>query len=171
MIHVDDKAAEDHGGSKRERSSQVQWPRRDHCCCCVSAGTHLIRLFGSPLVVNEHYPVVERLVRRRLYHRSGVRLHGAVSSALPQSIDDGIRLSGAIESRAGWHGDDQQIGRLVAEIAGVRVTTRHNTRLREMLSWESTISLEEGLEWTLFLDRGTGASATWGADRYSSGVG
>ena len=54
-----------------------------------------------------------------------------------------------------------QLVDIVAHIAGVRVTKKHvpgpqgvrgrnsdNTRLRKVLSWEPTISLEEGLERT-----------------------
>jgi hypothetical protein len=43
VIHVDEKAAEGYGGSKRERSGQVcRGGARDHGGCCVSARTHLI---------------------------------------------------------------------------------------------------------------------------------
>jgi nucleoside-diphosphate-sugar epimerase len=54
-----------------------------------------------------------------------------------------------------------QLVDIVAQIAGVHVTKKHipgpqgvrgrnsdNTRLRKVLSWEPTISLEEGLERT-----------------------
>ena len=112
--------------------------------------------------------------------------HSASSTtALPESID---RLMESDYPEPLNLGQDRmvtinQLVDIVAQIAGVRVTKKHvpspqgvrgrnsdNTRLRKVLSWEPTISLEEGPAADLCLDRGSDTSATCRADRSPSGA-
>ena len=71
-----------------------------------------------------------------------------------------------------------QLAGIVADIAGIKITIKHipgpmgvrgrnsdNTRLRDVLKWEPRLTLEEGLESHISLDREAGGPEAGSADR------